>query len=359
MTANRYDIRHFQPEDLDGYLDLYNRVFGFSVDIEWFQWKYEDPPTADTPNIIVAEYEGEIVGARSFLALRISSNFQEYRALQPCDTMVAPEHRKKGLFTRMNRKAIRDYESSDVRLFFNFPNENSLPGCLKTGWQVAQPLELQYRLQHPDTIAQSKYDNPLVRLFGKTASAAFQAYLRAQRFRTKPTTIEINQYTEVPAGELAMLHNRNQPSEIHAVRDEAFYDWKFRNPTWDYQTYIARENDESVAATIFATKEGSLTQTRIVESLPLQPENTPLNVIETLYREAIADHPETDYFIAAGDSIPERVRRRLGFLSDGSMPLSWVLSQKTMAVRSLTEAEQVDPSDPDNWVVSYTELDTT
>ncbi|WP_255171271.1 GNAT family N-acetyltransferase [Natrononativus amylolyticus] len=360
MALDDYYIRDYRPEDLDEYLELYRSVFEAVRDDKWFRWKYEEPPSSENSEIIVAEHEGRIIGARSFFSVRMSCNNREYHALQPCDTMISPEHRRNGIFTRMNQKAIQKYENSDVRFFFNFPNKKALPGNLKMGWEFVQPLERHYRIQNPDRIAQLKFDSRFATLTGKVASAAFQGYCQIQNLRSSSISgLSIERYDHVPANEFSELHNQNRPIAIHAIRDETFYNWKFQNPKWDYRAYIARDNGESIAATIFASKSNGLNQTRIVESLPIQAENAPFTATECLYREAIVDHSQTDFFIAAGNAIPEKVLRRLGFLSDGSIPLSFKLTQKNMVARSLSGDLPIDLSNPDNWAVNFTELDTT
>ncbi|MBT8219932.1 MAG: GNAT family N-acetyltransferase [Bacteroidia bacterium] len=53
---------------------------------------------------------------------------KDYMIAQSGDTMTAPNHRKKGLFTRLAKETYELCKQSGIQMVFGFPNENSYPG---------------------------------------------------------------------------------------------------------------------------------------------------------------------------------------------------------------------------------------
>ena len=64
---SEYDIRHYRPDDRDGFLSLYRTVMDREKQEDWFSWKYQGNPYTDNVPMIVGVADGEIVGARPFL----------------------------------------------------------------------------------------------------------------------------------------------------------------------------------------------------------------------------------------------------------------------------------------------------
>ena len=55
----------------------------------------------------------------------------DYLIAQSGDTMTIPDHRKKGLFTKLAKETYSLSEEVGIRLIYGFPNENSYPGFKK------------------------------------------------------------------------------------------------------------------------------------------------------------------------------------------------------------------------------------
>jgi len=68
----------------------------------------------------------------------LSYDNKDYSAAQSGDTMTAPNHRKKGLFTRLAKETYSLADNLGIRLVFGFPNENSFPGFKhKLDWRFS------------------------------------------------------------------------------------------------------------------------------------------------------------------------------------------------------------------------------
>lgn len=106
--------------------------------MEWLEWKYmTNPLSRGTPTVFGAIHKesGKLAGMRPCMICKVVFGDKVIKAAQPCDTVVHPEFRRRGIFRDMNKVAIEEMTKDGYDLFFNFPNRNSQPGNLKMGWR--------------------------------------------------------------------------------------------------------------------------------------------------------------------------------------------------------------------------------
>lgn len=120
---------NISKEDMMDYIDIQVNVFKSGHNLKKFQKKFQDNIYGDSL-IILAYSENKCVGARAFWR----NDIEGMKSYQPCDTAVLEDYRGYGIFTKMNEKGLNNIEEDT--LIYNFPNDNSLPGNLKMGWEV-------------------------------------------------------------------------------------------------------------------------------------------------------------------------------------------------------------------------------
>ncbi|WP_157744141.1 GNAT family N-acetyltransferase [Halopenitus persicus] len=356
-----YEIRRYGTGDRDEFLSLYATVMGERKGTEWFDWKYGANPYVDHVAMFVAVTDGTIVGARPFVALPVRIDGERDVVLQPADAIVHPDHRRRGLFTRMTEHAIERY-AGDHPFFFNFPNHRSLPGNLDLGWRIVSERSAYYRIANPVRVVRARTDRTGVQVASRIGAPIARGYygLRDLTASTPPTAA-IRTVTEPPAAALAALYRRSVPAGIHAVRDEEFYRWRLDNPDWEYTTYVAEERGEPRAAIVTGTAvESSLRTTKLTDVVPLGTAPKPL--LETLIHRILQDRAETDLFVAPSQGIPASVLGTFGFHPDAAPPLSFVSTRTTHVVRSLADDRERTGTDlgrPDSWLMTFIERDTS
>lgn len=94
-----------------------------------FNWLFSENIYGESIHTVVYS-SGRPVARRSFWRNDLEDSYMCY---QPIHTYVAPDMRRKGIFSRMTKVAIEKAKGSYI---YNFPNENSAPGYLKLGWKV-------------------------------------------------------------------------------------------------------------------------------------------------------------------------------------------------------------------------------
>ncbi|WP_324758939.1 GNAT family N-acetyltransferase [Haloarcula sp. GH36] len=358
---NEYKIRQYRSGDKEAFLSLYSAVMGDEKQENWFAWKYKENPYIDHVAMMVGVFEETIVGARPFFALPVSVNGEHEVALQPGDTMVHPDHRRQGLFTRMTEQAIERY-AGDHPFFFNFPNHRSRSGYLKLDWEPVSERLSYYRVENPESLGKSRADQRAVQLLSKISSPIAQGYYHFRDSTASvPSQTNIRTESEPPAKELATLYRSSTPDKIHVLRDEQFYQWRFNNPDWEYTTYIIYGETNPEAAIITGTSDNSdCVTTKFTDIIPL--ENPSNDALRGLFSRVLTDHTETDLFVAPPQGIPDSVLREFGFHADTVPPLSFLTTQTTHVVRALTNSwtqNGLDITDPDNWHMTFVEEDTS
>lgn len=352
----RYAVRPFEAADRDAYLALYETVFGGRPADAWFDWKYASNPYADHVPIVVAERDGSLVGARSFLALALRTPGGRVGAFQACDTMVHPDHRRRGLFTRMTRHALDRYAGGDPALSFNFPNRQTLAGNRKLGWQLVENLAVYYRYQ--DLAARLP---ALPRPVRWAATAGGRGYLRLREQLGRPAAddVIVTRAPGVPVGTLATLAGRRSPDRFHVPRDEQFYDWRYGRPDRSYVTYLAWRDGTRVGAAVFGTGDGSVVQ--LMEFLPRTARQEPVSA--ALLRAGLRDHPDASVVTGLADDVSPSTLAAFGFLDGAAWPLRRFVGTRPFVVRPFAadgtgwELHGADLRDPDNWLLSYGEFD--
>lgn len=358
---SEYEIRPYRPGDRSGFLSLYNTVMGDVKSRDWFDWKYERNPYVDHVPMIVALDEGTVVGARPLFALPLRLDDEQTVAFQPGDAMVHPDYRRQGLFSRMMVRTIERY-SGTYPFYFSFPNELSGPAHIKHGSRVVSKRSSYYRIENPAGVADERSDRDAVRFISKIVTPFASGYYRL-RDRSVPRTQEyaIRVESELPVEEVVDLYRSSVPAEIHAFRDEQFYRWRFENPDWEYTTYLADRDGSPEAAITVGTSTGSnSTTTKLTDVVPLGV--TPESALVGLLDRILTDNPGTDLFVAPPQGIPYSVLKRFGFHADTTPPLSYLTSQTTHVVRTLTDEwtqQGVSITDPDNWLLTFVEEDTS
>ena len=327
-TDDPYDIRWFRAADREGVVSLHRETFPDGSD-EWFQWKFLDNPYLPEAPIVVAEHDGEIVGARPNLAFQMRAGDTYHIALQSCDTMVGTDHRRRGLFSRMSERLFADYADGEPAFTFNNPNPMTVSGLSKLGCEIAGEHTTYYRIQNP--AAYAGLGSGLVETVGERAARTYLG-ARDRRFDA-PEEVSVTRHTGVPAGTLAALYRRRPPGEIHAYRDEQFFRYRFGNPNWEYTVYTARLGGQPVAGVVTGAgeKEGH-TVANVVDVLPLVGDDERDRALPALFDRLVTDHADADVVALRGRSVPHALLTELGFHSDQTLPFAPIATPTRMIV---------------------------
>jgi len=125
-AAARYSYRCLTMAELPLLNDLYNACYQANRPLGEAEWLYRNSPNG--PALIMAAFDehGRLAGVRPAIPWKFSWRGQERTAYEFADALVAPQHRNRGIFTRLVKLICELAERNDFTLF-TIPNGNSLP----------------------------------------------------------------------------------------------------------------------------------------------------------------------------------------------------------------------------------------
>lgn len=361
-TRPESSVRTYHHADRDAFLDLYERVWGRERSAAWFDWRFEANPFGDGVQMVVAERDGQLIGAEPLLPFRLRVDGEDHRAYQPADWIVDPAYQQQGVFTRMTERTLDAYD--DAALAFNFPTDALLPGLAKFDWRVVGTRPMAYRIPRPS--AALSVDEP----FASAANAVFrvgdtvgQSLHRLLARLAGRADVRVEREPGVPTV-VSDLYADAPPDAFHVPRTDAFREWRFANPRWTTATYVASRAGAPVAAVV-AALEPQADGRRVLRVLDVQPATARPNrkaALAAIYDELVSDARDVDVVRTPAAPLPGALRR--GFVRDDAVGVSLASNATTHVVRPLPANGDRDwrlagrsLTDPANWVLSLADQD--
>jgi hypothetical protein len=371
MASTGPRVRSYEPADRSRFLSLYETVWGSEKGPAWFRWRFEANPFSDGVPMVVAEADGDLVGAEPLLELPLRAGDRTLAAAQPVDWIVHPDYRRQGLFTRMTERLLADCQDG-TDLLFNFPSDALVPGLAKFDWAMVGDVPARYRIQHPGALlSRGDAESTPVRrqLLSGAETVTRRGLALLDRLGSPPDDVTVERHESVPVETIAALYDATPPAELHVPRTEAYLGWRFANPRWETRTYLAVRDGDTVGSVVTATERlGATTRTLLLDSQPMGADDGCTDAFEALLARVVADHRDTDLLRLPGNVCPPLLRR-YGFLADSTFPLSRLTKASTHAVRPVSPALRpdspeddwaisgLDPTDPDDWCLGLADLD--
>lgn len=363
-----YVIRRATADDVEPVLGLYRAVLREAFPRDWFEWKYVENPYADAVEVYVAETDDRVVGATGFWLLPMYAGARTVRVVQPCDAAVHPAHRRRGVYSRILERGLERFADAGVEFVVDFPNEYTRRAFQQFGWRLVEERATCYRVQRPTALLGGRWDGRSLRALHDVGTRLARAFLAYRRWRgpATPTDFSVDRSDDVPAEVLASIYRHVVPDRFHAPRTAEFYRWRFRNPRWRYSGYVGRREGDPVAGIVLGIRDVDGARTgRIADVVPLATEPGRTRALIAVLDEALRDHRALDVVVGPGDALPGPVRRKYGFLSDRSFPLSRVTTPTAHGTYRLGGGSTADwrvdgrrIADPESWAVTFAEYDT-
>jgi N-acetylglutamate synthase-like GNAT family acetyltransferase len=107
-------------------------------------WKYKHLANPFGKSLVLIAVEnGNVIGVRALMRWKWQLGQNVFSALRAVDTATHPDHQGKGVFKKLTLKAIEIAQIQENDFIFNTPNNQSLPGYLKMGWQRIDNLKVR------------------------------------------------------------------------------------------------------------------------------------------------------------------------------------------------------------------------
>src|SRR2546428_4283091 len=146
-----FAIRPYRDDDESRVLELLDASLGGGPGgirpPEFFRWKHFENPFGRS-FMLVADREGRIIGLRAFMRWEFVAKGITLRAVSAVDTATHPDYQGHGVFSSLTQAALEAVRG-DTDLVFNTPNEKSLPGYLKMGWEKVGRMPILLKVRRP------------------------------------------------------------------------------------------------------------------------------------------------------------------------------------------------------------------
>jgi GNAT superfamily N-acetyltransferase len=180
-VSERLAVRRSTDDDEPAVLELLQTSLGWLADehhAAFFRWKHRDNPFGPSPAWVALDGE-RIVGLRVLLRWEFDRDGgpdeRAARAVRAVDTATDPAYQGRGIFSMLTLHAIDELTREGLHFIFNTPNDQSLPGYLKMGWQVVGRLPVAARPRSPAAMARMARARTAADLWSTPADAGLDA----------------------------------------------------------------------------------------------------------------------------------------------------------------------------------------
>lgn len=259
--GGEYRIEEFRPELLDGMASVFGLLLGRNSDRsrECLQWKHLEAPTGGGPILLAVTHGAshDVVGMTGYIPTKfaIGSTGRVVRLACWVDLVVRPDHQKRGL------GALLETESTTVLKRKGFPaaiglSQNPATTALSSGrgW-LPIGHATHARLGQPRTAdGTSSGGGRLQRLarrgiravrrrIASVAPSSFSLFdRRAPRDAPAGFPVEASRDPR-PAAMVRLAAACEDGRRLQRVRDEEYFQWRFRNPISNYRFLYKWDDD--------------------------------------------------------------------------------------------------------------------
>ena len=253
MKDSNYTIANYRPEFKRQVAELQKHLWSPSLELNtaYLEWKYERNPYTDEPLIYLAMYDGKVVAMRGLFGARweIGSPSNTVPGYCAEDLVIAPEHRNRGLVTKIMKIALKDLETRGYSHAFSMSAAAvTMIASLAMGWRNVGSMKPMRRQpgKAPFLFRSQRYirGRHLVRQY------SHRSPLRQWEERNRPFSYLDRKRSRLGWEVSPCISLQNEPrpesmaelvkqigcdGRIRHVRDQAYFAWRFRNPLSRYR----------------------------------------------------------------------------------------------------------------------------
>lgn len=330
-SAKEMVLRAYREDDESSVVEMLRASLGDGPAGErspaFFRWKHFDNPFGPS-YMLVAEMDDRIVGLRAFMRWRFVTGGRSVEAVRAVDTATHPDYQGMGIFRALTLRALEELKGK-ARFVFNTPNEASLPGYLKWGWQVVGEVPASVGVWRP------------LRLLSRLAIRGLSKAPDGKSFSAG----EILR----PGGDLERLLQRSEviPGRLATPRTLDYLRWRYGSAPFLNYRAVAAGSDSTRGLAIFRVRSrGAAWEAAVTELLVEEGDvRTARRLLRRVGNEAKVDHISAHF---PRGTTGARAAAHLGFLRIGS--------GKRFVVNPLSEVDP-DPLDFESWSLTLGDLE--
>jgi len=299
------------------------------LNASYFEWKYERNPYVKKPVLYLAMSNGKAIGMRGFFGVQweCGATSQRFTNLYADDMVVAPEHRNRGLMSRIMTSAFEELATSGYDYAFNLSaGPVTLKSSLSMGWRSAGWVRPMRRRSWP-TVLQRGVIRRMEKLsvFSDKLSFFTSRQLARSRYSLESTYLkQINStISQIPsitvedaprcAAMAELVRRIGSTGGIRHVRDSEYFQWRFQNPLSRYR-YIFWEEERLEGYLVLQEYTSEYSNREVVNIVNWEASN--VTIQEGLLKAVIAIFGKYRELVIWSATLPEptiALLRKFGF----------------------------------------------
>ena len=240
------DIRPYDTAAIPKILELTQATLGNATATRkteaFWRWKHHANPFGSSYGLYAwAEDQHKVAGLRVLMRWQFKTSTGELlRAVRAVDTATHPAFQRQGIFSTLTRQAIDDLTREEIHLIFNTPNQRSLPGYLKMGWQFVAEWPIFIKVLNPLRMAWKRIRPGIPSL----SPGQFEAYFGPA---VVPWPVFVERYGPTLPDLVVTWEKQRRQVGCRTPRDLDYLQWRYgQHPHLTYGVY-ALENSEGLA----------------------------------------------------------------------------------------------------------------
>ncbi len=237
-------------------LEIQRHLWSPDLDVNdaYFAWKYERNPSLSEPLAILVLDGDRVVGMRGAFGSPwvVEPAGHPLQALCAGDAVVAPDHRGRGLATRITEALASEAHRRGWNLLINTSSGGAVRHLsLKSGWREVgeiRPLALWWEVRDPVPPERFEHLSSLLSLAARLRGRPSRAHepllrldRRVRRAGMKPGSAVSVSREPLPQQMAALAASVPARGTIRERRDASFFEWRFSNPLCSYRFFFLAE----------------------------------------------------------------------------------------------------------------------
>lgn len=334
MDTERYTIRRYKDGDEVKINNLFNEIFetNRSMD-EWF-WKFSQNPLRDINLIVVAEYQGDIIGQYPLLPLLFKYDHKVVKCTTAVDNFVHPLFRggMKGVQKMMYKYHEEICRKEGMSFGFGFPNrEHYIFGKRVLKYKDLGQIRVLFKRLNWNLTVKKRFPwipNSLLKVIQFISGLGFKLLIHSKG-HNDPKGIRIYEIDSFNERFDLFWKKVKEKHNIIGVRKQKYLNWRYKKPGADYEVIIAEKGKElNGYIVIEVRRESGEVKGHIVDLLAI----------------------DEAYFVLIKESLLRFISKKVDFV------LCWMLPH-TAAYASLLEFGFIEKSDFPPLNIVYTIYD--
>lgn len=206
---------------------LFSNVFE-NIDYQAFYRKHFENPSRISMPVQYIMDDDEMCAMNAFDQVEVKYCNDTFWAVQSSDSAVSERYRKQGLFSRIQKNMFEYYHDED-RFEFGFPNENSMHGFIKLGWQHIGTFSYGTKVLSPLSILMNAICN-------KKIHKEFDRY----EYFQNDYLVQVGENVNILEQDDFDFYNRRYAFLIK--RKEEYYRWRLFSSDKDYKIVKLKQN---------------------------------------------------------------------------------------------------------------------